>query len=217
MRAEFASVAAGSDRPNGNWVGVTASAVALLDGDGSGPGTEQRVALLGSAVLGRLADPALTVESCLTEATVEAHRPPDDPLDVRHTPPPRLAAAVARVIGDELEWAVVHDAVVILDLPSGLRVITGSVGDDGRPTSGEPVFGRTELDGVRQVAMLSSGAARLVTFGIAVWEQVIYTLAKDGPQVLIDEVRQFEAVDRHCQRWPRSATTDDATAVLLRF
>lgn len=217
MRAELASVAAGSDRPNGNWVGVTASAVALLDGDSDGPRTERRVGLLGSAVLGRLADPALTVESCLTGATAEVHRAPDDPPDVRHAPPPRLASAVVRVIGGELEWVVVHDAVVILDLPSGLRVITGSVGDDGKPTSGEPVCGRTELDAVRQVAVLSSGAARLVTFGIAVWEQVIDTLAKDGPQVLIDEVRQFEALDRHCQRWPRAGTTDDATAVFLRF
>ncbi|MFV0131543.1 hypothetical protein ACLGI4_28200 [Streptomyces sp. HMX112] len=196
MRAELASVAAGSERPSGNWVGVASSAVVMLDSDGSE--TERHLGLLGSAALGRLSDPAFTVESCLT-------------------PPHRLAAAVVRANGGELEWLVVHDTVVILDLRSGLRVITGSVGDDGKPTAGLPVRGRTELDAVRQMAVLSSGAARLVTFGVAVWEQVMDTLAKDGPQVLIDEVRQFEALDPLGARWPRAAPTDDATAVYLRF
>ncbi|MFH8295441.1 hypothetical protein [Streptomyces sp. NPDC018059] len=215
MRAEFASVAARSDRPNGNWVGVTAGAVVLLDSDGCG--TERELRLFGSSVLGRIADPAVAVRSCLGEVSVQTQQPSDGCEGGDFTRSPRLAAAVLRCVGGVLEWVVVHDAVVVLDVPGGLRVIVGELDEDGRTAAGEPVSGRVELADVRQAAVLSGGAARLVTFGLAVWRQVMDTLAKDGPQVLIDEIRQFEAVDREGRRWPRSGTTDDATAVLVRF
>ncbi|MFH8409872.1 hypothetical protein ACH4FX_34600 [Streptomyces sp. NPDC018019] len=126
-------------------------------------------------------------------------------------------AAAVRVNDDALEWLVAEGAVVLLDLPSGLAVCAlGSAADHG-PTAGVPVSGRVELRTVRQAAILSSGAARLVAFGVAVWEQMMDTLAKDGPQVLVDEVREFEAIDPECRRWPRSGATADATAVYLRF
>ncbi|GCD40888.1 hypothetical protein [Streptomyces paromomycinus] len=215
MRAEFATLAAGSDRPAGNWVGVTTGAGALLDGADSW--ARGCVDVLGPAVLGRLADRTLSIESCLSDALTELRRTGRGPHDVTAAGPPGPAAAVVRVVDDAVEWLVVRDAVVILELPGGLDILTRRAEADGEPTTGGPGSGRVELSSVRQAALLSSGAARLVTLGIAVWEQVLDTLAKDGPQVLVDEVRAFEATDPRCRRWPRPRVSDDATAVHVRF
>ncbi|MFD7710183.1 hypothetical protein ACFV6E_08125 [Streptomyces sp. NPDC059785] len=233
MRAECVTLAADSDRSAGNWVGVTAGTAAVLDGGGSW--AEGCADLLGCAVLGRLADPSLTIESCLPGAEREVRGvrgivpgTPGTP-GARGGSRRRPAAAFVRVVGREVEWLVIGDTVVVLDLPDGLRVASdgtdataASDGTDGTGTgrasaANWPVSGRVALRKVRQVAMLSSGAARLVTFGVVVWEQVMDTLAKDGPHVLVDEVRAFETLDPRCVRWPRSGVTADATVVHVRF
>ncbi|MFH8347386.1 hypothetical protein [Streptomyces sp. NPDC018045] len=194
---------------------MTTGAAALLDGAGSW--AERCVDLLGTAVLGRLTDRAVTVEACLSRATTEVLRTREGAVDARGGAPHRLGAAVVRAGDGTLEWLVFNGAVVMLDLPSGLEVCTHDSAAGREPAVGGPVSGRVELGTVRQAAVLSSGAARLVTFGVAVWEQMMDTLAKDGPQVLIDEVRAFEAIDPERRLWPRSGVTADATAVYLRF
>ncbi|MGB9280701.1 MAG: protein phosphatase 2C domain-containing protein [Pseudonocardiaceae bacterium] len=81
----------------------------------------------------------------------------------------------------------------------------------------ESLTGVAHLSTVRSVALLSDGAARLVEFGLARWEQVLTTLTGDGPHALIEEVRRVEATDLRGERWPRYKASDDATAVHVRF
>jgi hypothetical protein len=81
----------------------------------------------------------------------------------------------------------------------------------------ESLTGTAHLSQVRQIAVLSDGAARLVEFGLAGWEQILSTLAENGPQALIEEVRRAEATDLRGDRWPRYKAHDDATAVYVRF
>lgn len=73
------------------------------------------------------------------------------------------------------------------------------------------------LDGLTAPPDLADGAARLVEFGFAGWEQILATLTEHGPHTLIDETRQTEATDPRGDRWPRYKASDDATAVHLRF
>lgn len=83
--------------------------------------------------------------------------------------------------------------------------------------AGESLTGTVALTELNRVALLSDGAARLVTFGLAGWEQILNTLSRTGPQELIDEVRRAEATDPNGERWPRYKASDDATAVHIRF
>ncbi|HEV7828633.1 MAG TPA: hypothetical protein VGP04_07235, partial [Pseudonocardiaceae bacterium] len=53
--------------------------------------------------------------------------------------------------------------------------------------------------------------------GVVRWERVLSTLAEDGPQTLIEEVRRSEATDLYGERWPRYKPSDDATAVYVHF
>ena len=86
------------------------------------------------------------------------------------------------------------------------------------PTAaGESLTGAVPLAQVKRVAVLSDSATRLVEFGLAGWEQILKTFAKEGPQTLIDQVRRIEATDPSGERWPRYKASDDATAIHLQF
>lgn len=78
------------------------------------------------------------------------------------------------------------------------------------------IVGRVPVGEVRQVVMLSDGAARAVdAFDLLDWPAVLDLLATDGPDELITRVRSVERSDPAGARWPRNKTSDDATAVYL--
>lgn len=71
---------------------------------------------------------------------------------------------------------------------------------------------------VRQFALLSDGAARLVKdFGLASWDEVMELLATAGPRELIHRVRTAEQFDPRGERYRRNKRSDDATAVYARL
>jgi hypothetical protein len=47
--------------------------------------------------------------------------------------------------------------------------------------------------------------------------KILSTLTENGPQTLIDNVRQVETTDPHGDRWPRYKASDDATAIHIQF
>jgi hypothetical protein len=83
--------------------------------------------------------------------------------------------------------------------------------------AGHAVTGLMRPGTVRQAAVLSDGAARLVDFGLADWPEVFDILAQHGPAELISRVRDAEASDLEGQRWPRSKVYDDATVTYARI
>jgi hypothetical protein len=70
---------------------------------------------------------------------------------------------------------------------------------------------------VRQAAVLTDGAARLVDFDLADWSTVFEVLDEKGPVELIARVRDAESSDRECVVWPRSKPYDDATVAYCRI
>lgn len=76
------------------------------------------------------------------------------------------------------------------------------------------IRGELPLADVRSVAVLTDGAARIVsTFGLLSWHGVLEVLASQGPTELIKRVRLIEEADPTGMKWPRNKHSDDATAV----
>jgi hypothetical protein len=72
---------------------------------------------------------------------------------------------------------------------------------------------------VRRAALLSDGLERAVTvLGLCTsWEELMQALIVRGPRALIQQVREAEAADPTGQLHPRTAASDDASAVLIEF
>ncbi len=72
------------------------------------------------------------------------------------------------------------------------------------------ITGKFPMDRVRRAAVLTDGAARIVTlFDLLDWHSVLDVLNDEGPTELIHRVRAIEAADPIGIRWPatRTATT----------
>ncbi len=68
-------------------------------------------------------------------------------------------------------------------------------------------------DKVHAAALLSDGASHPVArFAITTWRQTLDLLAGQGPQALLQQVRDAERADPGRKRWPRGKAYDDATA-----
>ncbi|MFI6534759.1 protein phosphatase 2C domain-containing protein [Nonomuraea sp. NPDC050547] len=77
----------------------------------------------------------------------------------------------------------------------------------------QALAGSLPAENVRAAALLSDGASRPVDrFALASWRQALDMLAHDGPNALIQQVREAERSDPEGARWPRGKTFDDATA-----
>lgn len=270
MHAEIATAAGRVGQPNEDWVGATSTAVVVLDGltaprdldSGCSHGVPWYVGNLGPALLARMADSTTGLKSCLASAIEDVARLHTDTCDLTNPGTPQSTVAVIRVRDSELEWLVLADSMVVLDLGGELRLISDDrveraaqaqrdealrsrVGTTEHNQSisrlvetqrrvrnqpggywvaaadpvaaSESLTGAAHLSTVRRAAVLSDGAARLVEFGLAGWKQVLTTLAEDGPQTVIEDVRRVEATDPRGDRWPRYKASDDATAVHVCF
>ncbi len=82
----------------------------------------------------------------------------------------------------------------------------------------EALTGKLTLDGLRRVAMLSDGGARIVRpFDLMGWAELLDLLDKAGPGEVIRRIRAVEAADPEGQRWSRNKASDDATIVYAPF
>ncbi|MFJ2933466.1 protein phosphatase 2C domain-containing protein [Streptomyces sp. NPDC087219] len=82
--------------------------------------------------------------------------------------------------------------------------------------AGAALHGTYPRGDVRRAALLTDGAARLVTlFALADWSECLTALATEGPETLVGRVRDVELSDPTSTRWPRSKTHDDATVVYI--
>lgn len=66
---------------------------------------------------------------------------------------------------------------------------------------------------VSQLGVLTDGAARVQSFGLLSWPEVIQELSTEGPASIVRRVREAEAADPLGKRWPRNKRSDDATVV----
>jgi len=82
----------------------------------------------------------------------------------------------------------------------------------------QALTGTAALADVTDLALLTDGTSCIVTvFGELTDQQVLELLRHDGPETLINQVRAIELADPRGVRWPRFKTSDDATALYLRW
>jgi hypothetical protein len=76
------------------------------------------------------------------------------------------------------------------------------------------LVGELNANDIRQFALLSDGAARLVNaFDAATWPEVLDLLATAGPNELISRVREIEDSDPLGEKYRRNKKSDDATVI----
>lgn len=81
----------------------------------------------------------------------------------------------------------------------------------------QALAGAEDASRVRSAALLTDGAARLVTtFHATDWRGCLDLLNRHGPEDVIRQVRAAEKSDPHLSRWPRSKPHDDATIAYIR-
>ncbi|GAA4434855.1 protein phosphatase 2C domain-containing protein [Phytohabitans houttuyneae] len=104
-----------------------------------------------------------------------------------------------------------HAELALRNRPDGFWVAAADPA-----AAGHAITGEEPRDGLRRLAVLSDGAARIVApFARLDWAGVLDLLESHGPEGLIERVRAVEAGDPAGARWPRNKASDDATAVYV--
>ncbi|MFI8079833.1 hypothetical protein ACIF6L_03390 [Kitasatospora sp. NPDC086009] len=84
--------------------------------------------------------------------------------------------------------------------------------------AGHALTGVMPQDGVTAAAVMSDGAAGLVTdYNAASWPEVFAKLRAAGADGLISYVREVEATDPDGVRWPRYKASDDAAVAFCQM
>lgn len=184
----------------------------------------------------------LPLSECLATAIKGVAAAHASGCDLSHPLTPQATVVAVRWNPDEVEYLVLSDSVLLIEDPAGTVVpilddrldrlrAAGPVSEAQRNAEGgfftaaadpavvvRAVTGRRPRPTVGAIAALTDGAARLVeVFGTDDWPSTFAALRKEGPEALIRRVRAAEAADPAGVRFPRGKTSDDATAVLVRF
>jgi hypothetical protein len=78
------------------------------------------------------------------------------------------------------------------------------------------ISGHIKQAGFRHAALMTDGAARLVTpFAQIDWRGLLTLAVGSGTASVIGRVRALEASDPYGQRWPRFKSSDDATIAVI--
>lgn len=82
----------------------------------------------------------------------------------------------------------------------------------------EAIVDEIPATAIRQLALMSDGAARIVElFGALDWRQGLSLLSSQGPTELIRRVRAIELDDVVGEEFPRNKASDDATVVYAKL
>ncbi|HEU5417338.1 MAG TPA: integrase [Streptosporangiaceae bacterium] len=214
--------------PNEDFAAVGPGAAVLLDGAttiprGTDTGCQHGVAwyaaALGATYLAAItATPPVPLGSALAESIADVRARHEATCDLTSPATPAATVTALRAEPGGVAYLALSDSTVAADYGPGLPPVI--ITDPHRAAGADPGVaarartGILPLDGLRAVALLSDGAARITDkFGLLGWPAVLEILRTAGPAELISQVRQAEASDPDAERWPRIKLKDDATAL----
>lgn len=239
-------------RPNEDYVVAGPGWAVVLDGatarpgvhGGCGHGAGWLVRNLAGGLATRLAgehgEPLADLLADAIAAGCEAHA---DTCDLGNPDSPSATVAMLRRYGETLDWLVLADSPLVLDLGGEVRVVRddrvdrlpGYTTEAVRAARNSPggfwvastrpdaayraVTGNVPVKEVRCAGIFSDGAARLVErFGLMDWAGLLRLLDEAGPAELIRRTRAAERAETDAERSRRRGKHhDDATAVFVRF
>jgi hypothetical protein len=199
---------------------------------------------LAAALAARLArEPDCHLPDLLAEAikgTCEAHA---GSCDLTNPDSPSATLTMLRRRGGELDWLVLADSPLLLDVDGEVEVVVDDRvanlpaytieavraarnDPDGFWVAGtcpeaayEAITGSMPAAKVRRAGLFTDGASRLVErFGRTDWRGLLDGLEDTGPTELIRRTRAVEAIELAAGRTGhRGKPHDDATAVLVMF
>ncbi|MFV8133156.1 hypothetical protein [Streptomyces syringium] len=270
MQVSVASAQGGS-AANEDTVYVSPTSVVVLDGlsapkdlpMGCIHGTPWYVRQLGTQLVNLVTDGATALDDALRAAIKEVNELHRSTCALDQEAVPASTVVMIRERGEALDYLVLSDNVLVLDLGDEIVTVTdkrveevadAEMKDALRGPTGTPehatrvsklvtvqrrlrnrpggywvastdpaaadhaITGTVDLGTVRQAALLTDGASRLVdTFGTLAWPQLLALLQTEGPAALIARTREVEESDPHGACWPRFKRSDDATVAYAQF
>jgi Protein phosphatase 2C len=129
----FDSLPAKTGQPNEDFVAATPDAVVLLDGAGTPTGSESGcvhsvawfVRRLGSALLASMMrDDGSDLRKCLAASIADVRSLHEDTCDLTHPGSPSATVVAVKVQQEALDYLVLADSVLVLNLSTELRVVT---------------------------------------------------------------------------------------------
>jgi hypothetical protein len=156
MRLTLATEPAYRDRPNEDFIGATPEAVVLLDGAGTPADLESGCShgvawfshTLGSTLLGAMTrDDSLT--GILADGIKTVASMHEGTCDLTHPGSPSATVVLLRRTGGTLEWLVLADSVLVLDIPGSDPMVIcdereATVGDQYRDPMKTAIGGTPE-------------------------------------------------------------------------
>jgi len=133
VRVVLGSLPAKIGQPNEDFLAATPDAVVLLDGAGTPTGSESGcvhgvawfVRRLGSALLGSMMrDDDSDLRACLAASIADVGSLHADTCDLAHPGSPSATVVAVKVQQEALDYLVLADSVLVLDLSTELRVVT---------------------------------------------------------------------------------------------
>ncbi|MFG2227924.1 hypothetical protein [Streptomyces sp. NPDC048644] len=264
--------AQGVGAANEDTVFVSPTGVVVLDGlsapkdlpMGCVHGTPWFVRQLGTHLINLIGDNANPLIEALRTAIAQVNDLHRDTCALEQEAVPASTVVMIRERGDALDYLVLSDNVLLLDLgDEGVQTIADKrveevageemhaalQGPTGTPdhaarvsalvsvqrrlrnrpggywvastdpsAADEAITGSVGIAEVRQAALMTDGASRLVdSFGALTWRQLLDLLRTEGPAALISRTRDAEHADPVGERWPRFKQSDDATAAYVRL
>ncbi len=236
MKVLLATEAAAPGKPNEDFAAVAPGVAVLLDGAGLPPAVETGCAhgvawyarTLGAALLAAIvADPSRPLRPALAQALAHVRAQHHRTCDLANPNSPAATVTAVRRSADGLDYLALSDSTVAAHWEDGREplIVTdnrsfarGYVAKADPAAAERALVGRLPLAGLRGVALLSDGAARLADrFHLRSWPGVLDLIRDHGPAELLRQVRAAEASDPERTRWPRTKANDDATVIYWRI
>ncbi|RKE20995.1 protein phosphatase 2C domain-containing protein [Streptomyces sp. TLI_171] len=132
MQMSLATEPGAADRPNEDFALAGPDTVLVLDGAGLPDGTDTGCAhgvvwfvrRLGAALLRHATGRDAPLTECLADALTETAAAHGPRCDLGHPMTPTATVAVLRRRDEQLDWLVLADSTLLLDLPSGVRAVS---------------------------------------------------------------------------------------------
>ena len=214
MRVTLATEPGTPGWPNEDFAAAAPGAAVLLDGASQFPrdadsgcvhGVAWYARTLGTGLLAQItAEPAVPLPQALARAIAAVRDRHEDTCDLDHPATPAATVTALRLTPGRVDYLAISDSTIAADLSDDEPLII----TDTRPPSradlattdpaaaARACSGTIPLPGLRGIALLSDGAARLTDrFGLLPWPGALAVIRDAGPGELIRQVRAAEASD----------------------